>query len=102
MKCPYCHQDLGWQALLHCVRCQTPLHAECAALHGGCVTFGCQSERLLNGPPTSPAELRLRASRRQRLRRGLRAGLSWGGRLWEDPALLLFGLAGLLTWGLLA
>jgi len=41
LRCPYCHDDLGTEALLACECCATTFHAECARDLERCTTLGC-------------------------------------------------------------
>lgn len=41
LRCPYCHGELGPEPV-RCGACATPVHAECAELHGRCVVLGCR------------------------------------------------------------
>lgn len=54
MNCPYCREGFearGALAPWACGACGTAVHAECAAAHAGCVTYGC------GGVELAPAEL---------------------------------------------
>jgi hypothetical protein len=51
--CPYCRERLDDAAALACETCATPVHAECAALHGRCVVFACAGMSFGARSPTS-------------------------------------------------
>jgi hypothetical protein len=102
MNCPYCLGDLLEAPAVACAACQTPVHADCAQLHGRCVTLGCPG-------------LTFQAARPSRRRRALSPALPWRAR-WrpraravlevalapsEDVALVVLGLGGLLGLALL-
>ena len=68
MTCPYCREAFGAEeGRLACARCRTNVHGECAALHEGCVVYGCDGQTFLPGEqapdrqrlPAIPGRLRL-------------------------------------------
>ncbi len=98
MICPYCRAELEAEAAVACERCSTPVHATCAELHGKCVTFGCDSTRLVSAPAvqargvlaTPPASLSLRA------RRGYKEAVALALAPFDDFALAALAAAGLV------
>jgi len=79
---------------LACDACTTPVHGECAAIHGRCVTLGCASTSFSHGG----------FDERTRLEPSL--PLSWLVRTAlslprDDVALLVLALAGLVGLALL-
>jgi hypothetical protein len=40
-RCPYCHADLGREALWTCPGCATLYHQDCARENGRCAVLGC-------------------------------------------------------------
>jgi hypothetical protein len=83
--CPYCHDELDSASALACDSCATPVHGECAAIHGRCVTLGCRGARFV---PFEEAGRRLGLPFVWLLRH---AAFS----IWDDALALLLGLAGL-------
>jgi len=102
MNCPYCLDDLLGSPAVACAACQTPVHTDCAQLHGRCVSLGCPG-------------LTFRAATLSAQRRALTPSLPWQAR-WrphargvlevvlapsEDVALVVLGLGGLVGLALL-
>jgi hypothetical protein len=89
--CAYCRDELAREAALACTECATPLHGECASLHGRCVTFGCASTRFGEAPAEARRRLEPALPLWTRARRALHV---------EDAALVVFALAGVaaLAW----
>jgi hypothetical protein len=83
--CPYCHDELLSASALACESCATPVHRDCAAIHGRCVTLGCRSASF---GPFEEAGRRLALPLPWLLRR---AAFS----IWDDGVALLLALAGL-------
>ena len=97
--CLVARRDAGGDLI---AACHTPVHADCAQLHGRCVTLGCPG-------------LSFQAARPSARRRALTPALPWRAR-WrprarsvlevalapsEDVALVVLGLGGLLGLALL-
>ncbi|MEZ6186604.1 MAG: hypothetical protein R3F62_16535 [Planctomycetota bacterium] len=101
MNCPYCREGFEEQGALapwECPRCSTAVHAECAADHQGCVTFGCEGVELRPGRVT--AELRVltpRLGARVGARRALRAAVDVVAAPLEPLALAALALLGLAS-----
>ncbi len=54
-RCPFCRDPFrreGEEAIVACLSCHTPYHAECWELAGRCAVFGCTGK---NAAPPSPA-----------------------------------------------
>lgn len=101
MNCPYCREGFEEQGALapwECPRCSTSVHAECAADHQGCVTFGCAGVELRPGRVTAklPA-LRPRLGARVSARRALRVAGELVAAPWEPLALAALALLGLAS-----
>ena len=46
LTCPYCRAELADESAAQaCVRCQTPVHRDCAEIHRRCVVYGCRGRR---------------------------------------------------------
>lgn len=102
MNCPYCFSELTAAEAVACRTCDTPLHADCARLHGGCVTLGCPGTRFRAGSAVAR-------------RRALAPSLGWSTRCRiqtrralevalvpaEDVTLAVLGLGGLVGLALL-
>lgn len=50
LRCPYCHDALGREALLACECCATTFHADCARGLERCTTLGCGGSSELASP----------------------------------------------------
>ena len=105
MICPYCHAgldpELEW--VLSCSNCRTPIHVECAGLHGCCVSLGCPSEDFTRAraqfgrtrlEPSWPTSVYLREALRQTVLVALAPR--------EGVAVVLLAAVGLLGLALLA
>lgn len=44
--CPYCRDALGREGVVRCSQCQTVMHRDCFLENGGCVTMGCERQKL--------------------------------------------------------
>ena len=102
MICPYCRggfEEQGPSAPWACAACGTAVHAECAAAHEGCVTYGCTSVEL------APARLSARRGTlaprlplRTRARAALADSLAFAGAplsAWAVAAYALLGVGAL-------
>jgi hypothetical protein len=92
VTCPYCREAFDEESdAQSCVRCETSVHGECAALHRRCVVYGCKGRRFqsVKAPKKSPLALKYRPP--VPLSHRLASALS--GAL-DDASLLAVGLLG--------
>lgn len=102
MTCPFCLSGLEPGDAVVCRACETPVHAECARLHGGCVTLGCRGTRFKAGTGLAPRRaLAPRIARPVSWRVHARRALDEALSPTEDISVALLGLGGLIGLALL-
>jgi len=115
-RCPYCRESLrevveghqdeerAAERTVACAECQTPVHARCVQIHGGCVTSGCSGRSFAFVDRVPRPQIRAARIARPRPRRRARppreprqvpeCPRDWVRR---DAPLLILGLVGILS-----